>query len=218
MTLKARTTQERYDGTSCDETEGRQRQTSSPADWRRCRSQGESEASRNEEVWIRGPAPGTTTMSCTKPVTLWKHTFSSLTLSQSSFKACLIAGSTFVWYFSRYDSSKFLNSFPSDITVPSLVSSFITSVWRSAMTSRSSSTDYWLEKTWGFWAALKYVTCLLLQWRNRFAKSLCKLSKSVVCIPEGTILYNSFSHADKSVLSIIHLSTQQKRQHTRRGR
>ena len=54
--------------------------------------------------------------------------FSSLTLSQSSFKACLIAGSTFVWYFSRYDSSKFLNSFPSDITVPSLASSFITSV------------------------------------------------------------------------------------------
>ena len=54
--------------------------------------------------------------------------FSSLTLSQSSFKACLIAGSTFVWYFSRYDSSKFLNSFPSDITVPSLASSFITSI------------------------------------------------------------------------------------------
>ena len=54
--------------------------------------------------------------------------FSSLTLSQSSFKASLIAGSTFVWYFSRYDSSKFLNSFPSDITVPSLASSFITSI------------------------------------------------------------------------------------------
>ena len=90
--------------------------------------------------------------------------FSSLTLSQSSFKACLIAGSTFVWYFSRYDSSKFLNSFPSDITVPSLASSFITFVWRSAMTSRSSSTDYWLEKTWEFWAPLRDVTCLLLQW------------------------------------------------------
>ena len=103
--------------------------------------------------------------------------FSSLTLSQSSFRACLIAGSTFVWYFSRYDSSKFLNSFPSDITVPSLASSFITFLWRSAMTSRSSSssTDYWLEKTLRFWAALRDVTCLLLQWRNLFVKSLCKL-------------------------------------------
>ena len=101
--------------------------------------------------------------------------FSSLTLSQSSFKACLIAGSTFVWYFSRYDSSKFLNSFPSDITVPSLASSFITFVWRSAMIRRSSSTDYWLEKTLGFWAASRDVTCLLLQWGNLFVKSLCKL-------------------------------------------
>ena len=60
--------------------------------------------------------------------------------------------------------AKFLNSFPSDITVPSLASSFITFVWRSAMTSRNSSTDYWLEKTLGFWAALRDVTCLLLKW------------------------------------------------------
>ena len=78
MILKAGTTRGRYDDTSCEETEGRQIQTSSPADWRRCRSQGEREARRNEEVWIRGPAPGTTTMSCAEPVMLWKHTFSQV--------------------------------------------------------------------------------------------------------------------------------------------
>ena len=50
--------------TSWEETEGNKIQASSPADCKRWRRYGESEASRKEEVLIGAPTPGTKAMSC----------------------------------------------------------------------------------------------------------------------------------------------------------